>query len=609
MSDSIEMQEITLRAVLQGLEHFVIHPSRLTTLNSSHIGSGGYGEVILAKLDESELSAREVAVKQLRTVGTNGVRIRVALRLARELKIWAKVKHPNILGLIGYYLSENYEVAQLVSPFMVNGNVLKYIAELRPDTTKRLDFVRDITAGMGYLHSRDPPICHGDLKPANVLIDDSTHAVLCDFGLASIADEAYTSSGLTTSQSLKGSTRYMSPELVTGEEPKQTLASDMWAWACTVFQVLTDVEPYSDAMREYTVIAAIVQRKPPTDLTMLSNGVLGRHIEELRIPLPDHLASCLSYEPEERPPIADSFRLICMHQQQPVGSWGTVAGVPQTFSEEKTLKLNEVWDALKQHPRFEESDVDELCRELSSKASLRWDGGMPGLDQFDKPYEEPEEAKTARRVGQRQRVIQSFGTGGLPESTMSRSPPIASTNTVSPNMLSDFSLVGNPPYNSYLPFSIPQSASSTTSQFTMLSQWATTTDFGFDSRRPSLGATHSSSASNAASSFMSGSSSNMGTRPSQGANGSTPFMVDQSSETTDSWLAAAFEMLSPNSQSANGSTPIMVDQSGAGLPKATDLWMAGAFEMPSPNSQLLSFLSDDGVSFSPNSYLNIPDKE
>ncbi|KIO23195.1 hypothetical protein M407DRAFT_112931 [Tulasnella calospora MUT 4182] len=160
---------------------------------------------------------------------------------------------------------------------------------------------------------------------------------------------------------------------------------------------------------------------------------------------------------------------------------------------------------------------------------------------------------------------------------MTRSPPTASTNSAaSPNMLSNFNLFGNSPYNSYLPFAMPpQSASSTTSQFTM-PQSASTTDFGFDSRRPSLGGVHNSSGSNDAASFMSSGSSNVAT---------------------------------PQSNGANGSTPIMMDQSGVGLPQttATDSWLAGAFEMPSPNSQFLSFLN--GGAFSPNSYLNIPDKE
>ncbi|KAG8946163.1 hypothetical protein FRC04_012018 [Tulasnella sp. 424] len=330
---SVDPQEITLRAVLEDLEHLVISPSRLTILDGFQVGSGGYGEVVLAKLDAAGLSAREVAVKQLRTVGTNGLRMRVALRLARELKIWAKVNHPNILSLIGYYLSENYEIAQLVSPFMVNGNILRHIAALQPDIMKRLGFVsspvikghsgvytapspcfkvRDITAGMDYLHRFNSPICHGDLKPANVLIADSGHAVLCDFGLASIADDAQISSGLTTSRSLKGSTRYMGPELISEQETKHTLASDVWAWACTVFQIFTDVDPYPQAKTEMGIMAAILQHKCPGDLTMLSTGPLGEHMKELGIPLADHIGGCWSFEPAERPSIADSLRLVCL---------------------------------------------------------------------------------------------------------------------------------------------------------------------------------------------------------------------------------------------------------------------------------------------------------
>ncbi|KAG8971262.1 hypothetical protein FRC05_011361 [Tulasnella sp. 425] len=248
------------------------------------------------------------------------------IRLARELKIWAKVKHRNILSLLGYYLSENYEIAQLVSPFMINGNVLRHIAKQQPDIIKRLGYVRDITAGMDYLHRCDPPICHGDLKPANVLIADSGHAVLCDFGLASIVNDAQASSGLTTSRSLKGSVRYMSPELVSETETKQTLASDVWAWACTAFQILTDVEPYSHAKTEWGVIGAILQNKSPGDLTVLSTATLGEQLKELSIPLANHIGGCWYFEPAERPSIADSLRLVEM-----------------PHSEERSISASEGW--------------------------------------------------------------------------------------------------------------------------------------------------------------------------------------------------------------------------------------------------------------------------
>ncbi|KIO29775.1 hypothetical protein M407DRAFT_69970, partial [Tulasnella calospora MUT 4182] len=159
----------------------------------------------------------------------------------RELRVWAKAKHPNVLELVGYSLSENYGSAQFVSPYMPNGNVKEYMKRTQATADVRLGFVRGITLGMAYLHSCDPPICHGDLKPANVLINDGPEAVLCDFGLASFVEVSGASSGLTTSGSIKGSTRYMSPELFQTADAKHTLESDVWAWACTVFEVLRQV--------------------------------------------------------------------------------------------------------------------------------------------------------------------------------------------------------------------------------------------------------------------------------------------------------------------------------------------------------------------------------
>ncbi|KAG8925020.1 hypothetical protein FRC01_010779 [Tulasnella sp. 417] len=67
----------------------------------------------------------------------------------------------------------------------------------------------------------------------NVLITDRVEAVLCDFGLARLADGQ--PSGLTTTKTIKGSTRYMSPELL-DEGAVHTLHSDIWAYGCLVLK-------------------------------------------------------------------------------------------------------------------------------------------------------------------------------------------------------------------------------------------------------------------------------------------------------------------------------------------------------------------------------------
>lgn len=70
-----------------------------------------------------------------------------------------------------------------------------------------------------------------------MLISDDLDALLCDFGLASFIHDDGAHSGLTTSQALKGSLRYMSFELLMGTEKKCTLPADIWAWACTTYEV------------------------------------------------------------------------------------------------------------------------------------------------------------------------------------------------------------------------------------------------------------------------------------------------------------------------------------------------------------------------------------
>ncbi|KAG8920117.1 hypothetical protein FRC00_010478, partial [Tulasnella sp. 408] len=273
-------------ATLEELSHLLIPPDRLRVVDGSELGSGNYGEVVLGILDESSPTPRDVAVKRLKAVGTRGERVRLAKRLARELNIWAKIKHPNVVELIGYYLDDKYETPLLISKLMVNGNVLDYIERIKPDTEQRITFVKGITAGLACLHNFEPSICHADLKPvgviaiygtphkltsnqANVLIDLHMNAVLCDFGLASFVSGSDTLPGLVTTTTLKGTPRYMGPELLEDGDCKHSLESDIWAWACTVFQILTGRVPYAEAAGEVPFYRAIYQKKLPGDVKLL----------------------------------------------------------------------------------------------------------------------------------------------------------------------------------------------------------------------------------------------------------------------------------------------------------------------------------------------------
>lgn len=55
---------------------------------------------------------------------------------------------------------------------------------------KRFAIIIDIAKGIHYLHSCDPPVIHGDIKPSNILLDASFSAKIADFGLARLKSES-----------------------------------------------------------------------------------------------------------------------------------------------------------------------------------------------------------------------------------------------------------------------------------------------------------------------------------------------------------------------------------------------------------------------------------
>ncbi|KAG8963637.1 hypothetical protein FRC05_004571 [Tulasnella sp. 425] len=157
----------------------------------------------------------------------------------------------------------------------------------------------DTARGLKYLHGLKPPVCHGDIKAANVLVTDDFQAVLMDFGLSKALEG--TPSGLTTTSfGLRGSTRYMSPELVSEDDARRTLASDVWAWGCLLLEILTDRLPYADITSDAKIILTLARLllAPARPNDMFPAPIDG-------LPIPDDLRSllknCWKISPEARP--------------------------------------------------------------------------------------------------------------------------------------------------------------------------------------------------------------------------------------------------------------------------------------------------------------------
>ena len=110
-----------------------------------------------------------------------------------------------------------------------------------------LDLLGQVATALDHLHGHDPPVIHGDVKPANVVRTDDGRAVLVDFGIAGGRD-------VDSGQHLAyGTTGYTCPE--TGSGAGLSVAADVFSLAATAFALLTGGPPAAGQRVPWTAIA------------------------------------------------------------------------------------------------------------------------------------------------------------------------------------------------------------------------------------------------------------------------------------------------------------------------------------------------------------------
>lgn len=100
-------------------------------------------------------------------------------------------------------------------------------------------FAAELLVALEYLHTK-ANIIHRDLKPENVLLSDSLHIKLTDFGTAKRVKEG---EDRVRSASFLGTAEYIAPECL-DEEPMVCRASDLWALGCIIYQMLSGRLPF-----------------------------------------------------------------------------------------------------------------------------------------------------------------------------------------------------------------------------------------------------------------------------------------------------------------------------------------------------------------------------
>ena len=195
------------------------------------LGKGGMATVFLATDVRHD---RQVAIKVLHpdlaaTIG--------AERFEREIKLAAKLQHPNILGL--YDSGTANGLLYYVMPFIQGESVRdKLDREKQLSVDDAIQITLEVADALSYAHAQD--IVHRDIKPENVMMSNG-HALVADFGIARARTEAGQNK-LTQTGMAVGTPVYMSPEQATGETVGPS--ADIYSLGCMLYEMLAGEPPF-----------------------------------------------------------------------------------------------------------------------------------------------------------------------------------------------------------------------------------------------------------------------------------------------------------------------------------------------------------------------------
>ncbi len=263
------------------LEERVSHALGPSYKLGGELGEGGMSRVFRAA---NLLLDRTVVVKVLPPGGGP----EAATRFRQEMAVAARLVHPNIVPILHAGVAE--DLAFFVMPFIEGGSVEDV---MRPEGLPLALALRVLTGtarALEYAHIRG--VTHRDIKPANVLLSDG-HALLADFGIASIVQGSDTASGsgprLTRTGMVIGTPGHMAPEHLLGADPAPTM--DVYAWGALAYELLSGVPPFDEPTVNSMNLAHLTKEPRP--------------LRELRPDLPvallDVVTQSLLKVAEERP--------------------------------------------------------------------------------------------------------------------------------------------------------------------------------------------------------------------------------------------------------------------------------------------------------------------
>ena len=259
------------------------------------IGQGGMGNIYLA--DDMRLEGRRCALKEVehdRSVPANLLK-EARQQFLHEATVLARLDHPNLPKVSDFFSIGPRDY--LIMDYIPGKDLrLRMLDEKNKGTflTEKdvLDWANQLADALSYLHNQVPPLVHRDVKPSNLKITPSGLLKLVDFGLvkAMVPDEMT----ITVIQG-RGTALYTPLEQYGGDGLHTDVRSDIYAFGCTLYHLLTNNPPI-DARDRFLHPAAL-------PLPRTFNSAISPRTERA-------ILWAMELHPDDRPATVEELRLF-----------------------------------------------------------------------------------------------------------------------------------------------------------------------------------------------------------------------------------------------------------------------------------------------------------